>query len=254
MSESNTQRKPKPEHKHTEAHVDTPPAASATLVPGTYAPGFTAPTDTVSTEFKEAGVTVELPRQFGAGFIMADSHAKVEDSAWMRQFTNNINANAKARAERLKAATTDAERAANQPYTVAEILALYMDYEGPAIGGTRTSTIEKMRERSFWLAWLQMGKEHNDNLIARMDGDKLSPAYVPILPKLGNRMFVPPSGKGVQEARENTVKLLQERTSMVIGGVTVGQRVQEQLDMLLAEAGKQKDKPAGVTATVEGSI
>ena len=119
-----------------------------------------APPVTVAIEI--AGVTVNLPLKFAAGHVLTDKQAKILDAAYQRQFRNNQEANAKARADRFSKATTDAERSANRPLTGAEVTALYGDYE-PTVGGSGSgaSAAEKLKTDVAWRFWISLVAEHN---------------------------------------------------------------------------------------------
>jgi hypothetical protein len=71
-----------------------------------------------------AGSIVKVGKRFYAGSALTEAQAKVLNGAYLRQFRNNQNANALARAKR-----------GDPPLTAKELLAIWMDYE-PDIGGT----------------------------------------------------------------------------------------------------------------------
>lgn len=111
-----------------------------------------------------AGLEVVLPVKFRTGHVLTARQAAVLCAAYERQFVNNQNANELAKQKRLAAATTDAERAANQPSTAAEIAARYADY-APAVGDTpRATSAETLEYQARWNAYVAAVAEHNANL------------------------------------------------------------------------------------------
>ena len=117
-------------------------------------------------ELKQAGFKILVPYKFSAGHVLSDNEAKILDAAYQRQFRNNQDANAKARALRYQAAKTDAEREENKPLTAAEIAALYTDYQ-PAVGDTlRLSTLERMRYEAAEMVWNDITARHTKAVIA----------------------------------------------------------------------------------------
>jgi hypothetical protein len=171
-----------------------------------------------------AGMEVTLPVKFAPGHILTDNQAKVLDAAYQRQFTNNQNASAKSRAEALAKATTDTERNAKQPLTASEIATLYTDYEPSVGGGPRQSSMEKMRSEAAWRAWTVLVGEHNDSI--SNGGD-------PVIVKAGNKPVGLPSGKGAPEKRE-------AMSAALLAKPEYAERIQAQLDLILAERGTKK--------------
>lgn len=167
-------------------HQDAPQAAEGAAAPQAHA------TPIVTIEI--GGMQISLPVKFLPGHVLTENQAKILDAAYQRQFTNNQNANIKARAERLTKATTDAERAANAPQTATDIAAIYMDYE-PAVGGTpRQSALEKLRQETAWDFWTGTVAEHNkqiaaggQGIIAKAPGKPASLKVRPRLAKGGDK-------------------------------------------------------------------
>jgi hypothetical protein len=158
MADQETQTQHNPKRQHEGAHEGAPLAAP--LANGDASAG--AAYRTIEIAYKN----IVLPRRFRPGHVLDENQAKILDTAYQRQFANNQNANAEARAERFAKATTDAERAANAPLTAAEIVALYMDYE-PAVGGrTRGGGLEALRQQMAWRFWTALVTDHNKSIKA----------------------------------------------------------------------------------------
>jgi hypothetical protein len=203
-----------------------------------------------------AGLQVTLPVKFRPGHVLSDNQAKVLDAAYQRQFTNNQNASAKSRAEALAKATTDAERAAKTPLTVAEIAALYTDYEPSVGGGPRLGSMEKMRHDATWRAWVALVTEHNDSIKAGGE---------PVITRAGKAGvkvgFAIPSAK-TKEETEEAFKERREaaqaaRTSFIekmLGMPQYADRIQTQLDSILAERGKDKAADGAVVVEAGDSL
>lgn len=149
MSEAQTQTK---RSKHTAPPAAVEPAPHAESEPMN---------DVVTVELREAGLSVDLPRKFHAGDVMTDAQSLITNTAYLRQFGNNQNANAKARAERYAAAKTEAEREANKPLTAADYLKIWLTYEPVVGGGARGTTIEKLRLDTAWRFWTGLVNVHN---------------------------------------------------------------------------------------------
>lgn len=184
-----------------------------------------------------AGLEVILPVKFSSGHVLTENQAKVLDAAYQRQFTNNQNAGAKSRAEALTKATTDAERAAKAPMSATEIAALYTDYEPSVGGGPRQSSMEKMRQEAAWRAWTVLVGEHNDSVAGGGE---------PIIVKAGNKPVTLPSGKGAPEKRD-------AMSAMLLTLPAYAERIQVQLDLILAERGTKKTEgdDTGLSASVD---
>lgn len=111
-----------------------------------------------------ASLQVNLPVKFTTGHVLTDNEAKTLDAAYVRQFTNNQNALAKARAEKFAAATTDADKAAAAPLTADQLAALYTDYAPQVGGGPRMGSLERLRHDAGWKAWTKVVAEHNKSI------------------------------------------------------------------------------------------
>ncbi len=99
-----------------------------------------------------AGITVELPVRFTAGHVLTDNEAKTLDAAYRRQFRNNQDANAKARAAKNEA-----------PLTADELVKLYLDYQ-PAVEREGNGNAVSDLDRAAWDAWLAAIIEHNASI------------------------------------------------------------------------------------------
>lgn len=160
-------------------------------------------------------------------FAMVNEHI-------LRQFVNNQEANAKARARKYLAAKTDSEREENRPLTASEYVAIWNDYKGPAISGTpRQSAMEKLRFDATIAAYFAECQRHNaavDNG-AEPTGvfntrDRQALAFAPIRN--------PATGKvetTVDEQRQSLVAGLQERAKT---STFWNDAIQLQLELLIA--------------------
>ena len=228
-------------HRNTKGHGKSTPAesqsAAAVESSGT-TPGF------VTIEI--AGLNVQLPIKFGPGHVLTEAQAKVLDAAYQRQFTNNQNAMGKARGENFAKATTDAERLKYAPLSATALAALYADYE-PSVGGTRTSSLEKMRLEAAWRVWVEMVEAHNASV---KDGTP------PVFAKRAGRNVPLPStailvtdetGKPIMgtDGKQQKVTLQEQRDNLANGLLArpeFADRIQAMLDKVQAEKGKGKDK------------
>lgn len=214
-----------------------------------------AASQTVTIEI--AGLQVTLPVRFRSGHVLTENQAKVLDSAYQRQFTNNQNANAKARADRFTKATTDAEREANLALTANELAEFYPDYEPAVGGGPRMGSMEKMRSDAAWRAWVQLVKEHNDAVTAggtavitkAVDSyGKPKPVAVQTCPRKPRDMSEE-AHKVVREEFEQTKALFIDK---LLSMPLYAERIQVQLDAILAEKGANKTEAAGDDIVVSG--
>lgn len=191
-----------------------------------------------------AGMDVSLPLKFAAGHVLTENQAKVLDAAYQRQFTNNQNALAKSRAEALAKATTDAERAAKAPLTAQQIAALYADYE-PNVGGTpRQSAMERIRSDAAWRFWTSHVKAHNDAVANGGD---------PVIAKAGKKPVNLPRNWKEKQA-DGTIVERNDRDALVealLAHSAYKDRIQEHVDAIMAERGK--DKPASAETVVAGN-
>ena len=182
-----------------------------------------------------AGTDVTLPVKFGPGHTLTDSQAKVLDAAYQRQFANNQNAMAKSRAENLTKATTDADRAKYAALSATQLAALYADYE-PSVGGSRMGSMDKIRNDAAWRMWTALVTEHNTSV---MNGNS------PVIVKAGTKQVQLPSGKGAAEKREAL-------TTALLGLPAYADRIQVQIDAIMAERGARKDAPPAAEAVISG--
>ena len=179
-----------------------------------------------------AGLEVTVPVRFAAGHVLTENQAKVLDAAYQRQFTNNQNAMAKARAEALGKATTDAERAAKAPLTATQLAALYTDYE-PSIGGTpRQSQMEVIRQQAAWRFWTGHVAAHNKSVAA---------GGPPVIVKAGQKPVAPltpkrgPDGKVIATVGDQRDAM----TARLLAMPEYADRIQVQVDAILAERGSK---------------
>ena len=193
-------------------------------------------------------VMFDVPRKWREGMVNTEHSALIIDTSNLRQFTNNQTANAKARAKRFAEAKTDAERLANAPLAAADYVALWADYEGPAIGDMqRLGSAERMRLEAGWSAWVDTVTKHNAAVAAGQE---------PVIAKAGKAGvkvgYSIPSAKTKGESDE----AFKERREAAQAGRTAfiekllatpawAERVQIQLDRLQAERGKDKAAAAG---------
>lgn len=242
------------EHSGRQSRKDREAAEAAAKLAAENANGEAAAPQTVTIAI--AGLQVTLPVKFLPGHVLSDNQAKVLDSAYQRQFTNNQNANAKSKTDALAALgdkATDADRAKYATLTAAEIAALYPDYEPSVGGGPRLGSMEKMRHDATWRMWVALATEHN-NAVAT-GGD-------PVIVKAGKAAvkigFVVPSAKTKEEtdeafavrkeaAQANRTAWIEKLLSLP----AYAERIQVQLDSILAERGKGKDKAEAGAPVVE---
>ena len=193
-----------------------------------------------------AGLEVTVPVRFAVGHVLTENQAKVLDTAYQRQFTNNQNAMAKARAEALGKATTDAERAAKAPLTATQLAALYTDYE-PSIGGTpRQSQMEVIRQQAAWRFWTGHVAAHNKSVAA---------GGPPVIVKAGQKPVAPltpkrgPDGKVIATVGDQRDAM----TARLLTMPEYADRIQVQVDAILAERGSKTpvDKPDAVSLSAD---
>ena len=179
-----------------------------------------------------AGLEVTVPVRFAVGHVLTENQAKVLDTAYQRQFTNNQNAMAKARAEALGKATTDAERVAKAPLTARQLAAIYTDYE-PSIGGTpRQSQMEVIRQQAAWRFWTGHVAAHNKSVAA---------GGPPVIVKAGQKPVAPltpkrgPDGKVIATVGDQRDAM----TARLLTMPEYADRIQVQVDAILAERGSK---------------
>jgi hypothetical protein len=228
----------KGDHK---AHAGAPAAA---------APESTA-ARTVPAEFT-GGVIAHLPVRFHAGQVLDDNTAEILQTAVVRQYINNVNANIKNRAERYAKATNDAGRAANAPLTPEEIAADFSNYLPNVGGGARGSTMERLKAEAAWQAWVDVVAEHNAAVV--------KPHGEPVIIKAGKRIVhtTPQRGDFSNEAdHKAALKAWREagKAAFVTQLQTVpwmAERIQAALDALLRKREADKTAPASTTPSVNG--
>ena len=239
-----------------------PPAATAAEAAADSGNGADTSAPTMTTEFKVEGkvvATAELARKFVAGHALTTNQAFILDVAYQRQFTNNMNANAKARAERLTKATAASDAAgiaANQPYTVEQIVTEWATYE-PAVGGTpRLGSLEKLRHTAAGKAWVLTINEHNANRKAYLTPEgTMAEGYVPVITKAGAN----PAAFGPQRAQYATAEAYKTAQkewletgrdayiSRILETPWMAERVEAVYQQLLAE--REAEKTASSEAT-----
>lgn len=211
-------------HSTNTAHAAAPAASHGTVV------------------VEIAGLDVTLPVKFIAGHVLTEKQALALDAAYQRQFTNNQNANAKSRKDAFDAAKTDEERAAKRPLTVAEIAALYTDYE-PSVGGTpRQSVMEKIRHEAAWRFWSNMVTEHNQSVA---DGGE------PVIVRAGKKA-VTLGFKAVKEGDKVVTTAAEQKEAFCARLLTIGDYsagIQEHIDAITAERGSKTTPAADATVS-----
>ena len=215
----------------------------------------TATQDTASVVVKIADLDVTLPLKFTAGHALTDTQAKILDAAYQRQFTNNQNAMAKARAEKLAKAIAANDAAAvlvSQPLTADAISALYTNYEPQVGGGPRLSSMEKIRLDAAWRAYVKAVKEHNADLQI-VDGKAVgggdNPVFLKARGKVVTQMSAPRKAKDVsEEAHKTALEEYQAQRSAFLNKMLsmpeYADRIQTELDSIMAERGKAEDTAA----------
>jgi hypothetical protein len=217
--------------------------AAPSAVQAATANGHADNANTVTIEIAELQVT--LPVKFQPGHALTDSQAKILDAAYQRQFTNNQNAMAKARAEKLAKATNDTERSAAQPLSAIELSKLYADYE-PNVGGTRMGSMEKVRNDAAWRMWIALVAEHNANVRENGTGE----GYTPVIAKAGKAIV--PGLSPVRDAQGKVIAggtVAEQRDRLVARILTMPEytdKVEAQVQSILAERKGSKDE-AGAT-------
>lgn len=204
-----------------------------------------------------ADMQVTLPVKFLPGHVLSDNQAKVLDAAYQRQFTNNQNANAKSKAEalaKLGDKATDADRAKYAPLSASEIAALYPDYEPSVGGGPRLGSMEKMRHDATWSAWVQWVTEHNASIAAGGEPviAKAGKAGVKVgysIPSVAAKDETPEAFAERKLATQNARTAFIER---MLSMPEHADKIQVQLDRILAERGKGKEGKDGVAVLDAG--
>lgn len=223
-----TANKPKAQDKPTASpQAPAPTSGTGATLSGT------------NVEFSKANVTVFLPFKFKAGEPMTADHVNILHTAFTRQLTNNLNANADARAKRLAKATTDADKAANAPYTADEILKVWADYM-PTVGDTpRLGTVERMQLEAGWKALSKITAEHNADpalgIIPSAKGKVVR--FGPDKAKLSGDAYKAAMKEWQDTGREALVNTLKTRAWLV-------DRIAAEYDAMVAA--KKAEKPAAV--------
>jgi hypothetical protein len=182
-----------------------------------------------SFELKQAGLTFDLPVRFVAGMVMDETIASIVQDAVEAQFRNNQNANVANRAKRFEAATTDAERDANKPLTADDFVALFVDYLPNARVSNGGETTKRM---AAWNVINALIEEHNTLVKTGQPGILPSPA-APSTDLLG----IPKGAK--EQAIDN-----------ILSTTTHAERIQREIDRLLAERQNKPPKAAGQVKAV----
>lgn len=213
-----------------------------------------------------AGQQVTLPLKFAAGMTFDDTTAAVCDAAYQRQYTNNMNANAKARADRLakaQAANDAAGIAANQPYTADEIAAQYADYAPQVGGGPRLGSMEKLRLDAADLADTKARMEHNALVAAVKAGEADANNVVWPFAKMAGRtlafMTAPRKTKDVsdEQHKANLEAFKTGRTEFLQKMLSLphwAERIQIELDALMAQRGSKKADAPAEAVEVSGDV
>lgn len=236
---------------HEPAHETAAPAPAAAAAP-----------ETVAVEL--GGVSVPLPRKFMAGpVVLTANQALILDAAYQRQFKNNQDANAKARAEAYAKATTDEARADKAPLTAEQYIALYRDYE-PAVGGApRLGSMEKLRQEAGWRFWVGHVAEHNKlvaagqtGLIAKAQGKQVALLRAPT--KAETKLATGLTGEALDKAHKEALDTFNTGTkpafvSKLLAFPMYAEGVQIALDAIMAERGASKAKEATVTVDTVSS-
>ena len=202
-----------------------------------------------TTTIKIGDIDVTVPLRFAAGHVLTGNQAAILDAAYQRQFYNNQNAMAKARAEAYAKATTEAERNAKAPLTADELAALYTVYE-PNVGAARGSNVERLRTTAAWAVWTDTVVAHNKSVAAGGD---------PVIAKAAGStvtlLVAPRKSKGTSDtAHAAAVEAYEAAKAGIVKAVLASpayaERVQVKLDALMAE--KPKAAPADASAIVAG--
>ena len=204
----------------------------------------------MSVTFNQAGnLSVNLPRKFKVGDIMTSDMALILDTAYARQFTNNMNANAKARGERYAKATDEAGRNENLPFTADDVLKVWADYQPNVTGAPRQGSLERMRLDAAKRTWFDLIAEHND---------AIDSGAAPVL-KSTKKVAAearPRKAKDQSEADHAAlVTAWEDRQTALYNRILAtegyAERVQRHLEAIQAEAGKGKADADVAEATAD---
>ena len=197
-----------------------------------------------------ADMSVTVPLKFAAGAVLTDAQARILDAAYQRQFSNNQNAMAKARAERLTGAKTEAERELNAPLSAEALAAIYATYE-PNVGNmARGSTLDRLRSTAAWQVWAETVAAHNKSVAA---------GGAPVIVRAGNApvrlMTASRKSKGVSDEAHAAALADHEAAkaaliARLLAAPAYAERIQTTLDAMTAA---KATAPAGSTVTVAGA-
>jgi hypothetical protein len=204
-------------------------------------------------EHKIAGITVPLPVLFRVGEPHTAESVMLAHTMRYRQFNNNMTANSDARAKRLADAKNDAERAANQPYTAAEIAQAWLDYKPALDGATRQSSEEKAEQTARYNAYVQAVLDHNAAVAA---GDTAGLVFSSTT-IVRNGFAVPAKTKDQTEEAYKALReeILAKRTAFLEKFASMPKyqgRVEAERAKLVAAAGKSKAKGTDTVAVAAG--
>jgi len=218
-------------HKH-EAKVETKANPSAVILP----------VGTMSAEI--AGLELDLPRKFAPGMVLTDAQARILDAAYQRQYANNMNATAKARADKLAKAKTDAERAAAAPLTPEQLLSGWTDYE-PNVGRLDTaSTMERLRSMAALAFWTDRIAAHNK---------AVDTGGEPVIVKAGRNKVTLVSVKGTDGKmdKERTEEARNAFAETLLKHPDYGALIQPWIDRAIAERDAKREARKAETSKVE---
>jgi hypothetical protein len=162
--------------------------------------------------------------------------ALILDTAYARQFTNNMNANAKARSERYAKAEDDAARNANLPFSADDVLKIWADYQPNVSGAPRQGSLERMQQDAAKRTWFELIAEHNEAIKSGAAPVLKSPKMVQAEPR-------PRKAKETSEADHTAaVEAWEGRQSALYSRILAtpayAERVAKHLEAIQAESGK----------------
>jgi hypothetical protein len=210
----------------------------------------TAADGTMTVTFNQAGnLQVNLPRKFKMGDTLTADMAQILDLAYARQFTNNMNANAKARGERYAKADTDEARNANLPFTADDVLKVWTGYQPNVSGAPRQGSLERMQQDAAKRTWFDLIAEHNE---------AIDSGAAPVL-KSAKKVQAEPRPRKAKETSEAdhaaAVEAWEGRQAALYARILATEayaaRVQRHLEAIQAEAGKGKADADVADATAD---
>jgi hypothetical protein len=220
-----------------------------------------APTLRAEIKYKDGPeLSVDFPRNWLPGSINTEHSALMIDTFRVRQFCSTAGANAKARAERFAKATTDAEKVANAPLSPQDYVTAFLTYEGPAIGDMqRMSTMERLKHEATWSAWVAWVTDHNNYV--QTSGGTPPELFNPPIKKAGKATVpvgysipgVKKKGESDEDFAERKTAAQSARTAFIERMLSMpehAEKIQIQLDRILAERGKGKEGK-GDTLTID---